>query len=893
MKTTIWKRFMVLASLSWLVLVICCYAYVVVRTVASPPNRSAFDLPLIAGWLTLGAVLIAVVVSGKGRLLLNLVFGLLGFAAIIILLAGGNLWGILAFMWLLSVAWALGGRILRLLVGKQADLHLRSAVVAVGLGFGCYSLLMLVLAVIGLLYNWLAVGLLIVLTIALGRDLVAGGKELARQLQRLPQGLGLGAAARDRTYLLAVTIVAAAVCLTALVGSLAPEIHYDALNYHLSVPKTYVDNHRVVDLSYISHSNFAHNVEMDFAFGLLLGGQRTAKLFHFTFGVLTALAIFVFCRDLFSPTIGVLAAVLFYTTPLVVWESTLAYVDLAVTFYFFAATDAAVQWWRGGDDGWLIVSGSMAGFAVAAKLNGLLAVVPLGVSLVFIGLARYRHDVPKLAAQLLKFGVAALLSAGPWFGFTYRLTGNPIFPFYNAVFRSPLWPQTNTFLNFAEYGMSRDLATLILLPWTMTFHSVAFTEANSNGLLGPVLLLPLCLIFLVQRIHKEIWLLAFLAAGSMVLWGMIVQFLRYILLAWPLICVIAAYAVARLADELASTGHRSSLLGGTVQALLLVMLIVERPIDVVNAWDIPERIPYKVALGLESRENYLSRILPVHDALTFVNQGHGANGVRILSVGSEFRLYSDAPLEGTWTSTRLWGLESTLEDEQLINLIRRWGFTHLLVDWNTVLAIAQLAEHPVLGESFFSAYTRLEYVAHKVSVSRFLSDTEVARRAFYLPVVDELLQNPGFEDGQGDVPSSWRGHGSPRFDVSGKHSHSGRGAVQVGERGHLTQAVPVRQNEIFVLSEYIKAGPDGQSARLEVNWLDSHGSFLATDIGVVPVSTEWQEHHMPVMAPPGAEVAVIYVMAHDPGEVWFDDLSFKAELSATESLNGWPPVAMP
>ena len=91
--------------------------------------------------------------------------------------------------------------------------------------------------------------------------------------------------------------------------------------------------------------------------------------------------------------------------------------------------------------------------------------------------------------------------------------------------------------------------------------------------------------------------------------------------------------------------------------------------------------------------------------------------------------------------------------------------------------------------------------------------------------------------------------------------------------------VPVRQDEIYVLSEYVKAGPGGHTARLQVNWLDTRGYFLASAIGVVPATSEWREHHMPVMAPRGAGAAEIYVTVHE-GRVWFDDLSFERELGA-------------
>ncbi len=127
---------------------------------------------------------------------------------------------------------------------------------------------------------------------------------------------------------------------------------------------------------------------------------------------------------------------------------------------------------------WLGAVGALAGLSVALKLTLLPSFVAL---LVVVALAEVRRPIAALRAALMFGGtglVAALVVAGPWLLHNWQLTGNPIFPNFNDVFRSDLvdhgrWSDDR----FKPHGFWR----VLFYPAVWAFHpSNAAIELNTR-----------------------------------------------------------------------------------------------------------------------------------------------------------------------------------------------------------------------------------------------------------------------------------------------------------------------------------------------------------------------------------------------------------------------------
>ena len=78
-----------------------------------------------------------------------------------------------------------------------------------------------------------------------------------------------------------------------LIGVLGPELGFDALWYHLTIPKIYLENHSVFYIpgGLLYYSAMPKLIEMVYVAGLAFGDEVFPKLIHFFFGILSLIAL--------------------------------------------------------------------------------------------------------------------------------------------------------------------------------------------------------------------------------------------------------------------------------------------------------------------------------------------------------------------------------------------------------------------------------------------------------------------------------------------------------------------------------------------------------------------------------------------------------------------------
>ena len=104
-----------------------------------------------------------------------------GLIFVAVLTAGGVAGAAAAVVWLVMLSWAVGERLLRLLFGELAPPRGPERVIfSIALALGLSSHAVLGLALVGMLYHWLALALLLLLSLVLWRDLLDKARALAR-----------------------------------------------------------------------------------------------------------------------------------------------------------------------------------------------------------------------------------------------------------------------------------------------------------------------------------------------------------------------------------------------------------------------------------------------------------------------------------------------------------------------------------------------------------------------------------------------------------------------------------------------------------------------------------------------------------------------------------------
>ncbi len=306
-------------------------------------------------------------------------------------------------------------------------------------------------------------------------------------------------------------------CLAFLAADLlAPEAFWDALVYHLGVPKRYLEAGRIV-MAPAFFGQMPLLASMNFLFCLWVRGEILARGFDLMLGGVLAAAVWKLARNWFPPFGAWLAAALAVTSPLLGLLAGHANSDMLVAvcscLAVLAFIRAAPGWPRGPfSPAWLIAAGLLAGQAAGAKLPGLavpailaLLAAPLGVR----------------AAGLA--ALPALLVFLPWALRSWLWTGNPLFPFFGGIFPSPFWGE------FSAETYGRELA---MVASQLSFSDFSLLDQPlvsrfKRGLIGPVPLLALLGILFFRARERGRQVVLLFAAGLAVLWAVSVPAYRF------------------------------------------------------------------------------------------------------------------------------------------------------------------------------------------------------------------------------------------------------------------------------------------------------------------------------------------------------------------------------
>lgn len=305
-----------------------------------------------------------------------------------------------------------------------------------------------------------------------------------------------------------VSLIFALQAFTNLIGVLGQELAFDALWYHLTLSKLYLQNHSIFFIpgGLLYYSVMPKLGEMLYIAGLSFGSEIYAKLIHFSFGLLTCFALYKFQRKFFSPLVSLIGVLIFYSNLVVAWESITAYVDLLRTFFEIMALWAFVNWREDRKRNWFILSGIMIGLAITTKLLAIGSLLIFSIIIIFLELKKL-ISIPKIhntlyimlytSLQIFAYWLIALAVPLPWLIFSYINTGNAVYPFFSEIYR--ITPESLSFFGFFKET------------WNIFI--------NSPDPLSPIYMIFLPLIILYfSKFKKEIKIITLYSILAIVVW---------------------------------------------------------------------------------------------------------------------------------------------------------------------------------------------------------------------------------------------------------------------------------------------------------------------------------------------------------------------------------------
>jgi hypothetical protein len=344
--------------------------------------------------------------------------------------------GLWVAVWVVS-AWLLGRTILK---PVRLEVHRAlSFTTAVGIGLGFMSLAALGLGLAGWLNFWSA-GLLLLLGPMATLPVIV---PWIRSKPNIPIESWLARPVGGEGLLLLVTpligmMITGASIVPGLLWKPEDPHPYDALEYHLQIPREWYELGRVTQLQHNVFSYFPNGVEMHYLVAMHVRGGPWAAMYQCQFFslawvLLGGLTVYGAIREMSESTRATAAAgaVAFIATPWTVMLGSVAYTESALALYTALTAAWVLRGMRGGLNAPelkpMLIAGVMAGLACGVKYTAApMVIIAFVLAVAFVALMG--RQLRRWIKPLLAFGIVASAVFSPWLIRNVVWTGNPVFP---------------------------------------------------------------------------------------------------------------------------------------------------------------------------------------------------------------------------------------------------------------------------------------------------------------------------------------------------------------------------------------------------------------------------------------------------------------------------------
>lgn len=324
-----------------------------------------------------------------------------------------------------------------------------------------------------------------------------------------------------------------------------PEVSYDGLTTHLNTASRVVyDHYWAFDVKNITTSVMPAGAEWLYTTVFSLGGEFAARLLNFCFLLLTVGLLCSVLKKSCSLSVSLLIAALYVSSPIIQLETGNLFIENIWVAFVAGGTIALMRFWEVKDKKYLLLVAMFLGAALAIKVMSVFIIAlifPFVIKAIFFETNSF--DKNKMGLFVWWLGLFFLVSIIPY-GYAFIKTGNPVFPFANAFFKSPYYDTSASFAN-PDWQSFLNLLT----PYNITFNTHNYMESQDGGFGFQYLFFIPLLIFSVS---KKFLYQCLLCLSLAILYFLVIfkcqAYLRYIYPSLPLFTIMIGFVVARIKD---------------------------------------------------------------------------------------------------------------------------------------------------------------------------------------------------------------------------------------------------------------------------------------------------------------------------------------------------------
>ena len=618
--------------------------------------------------------------------------------------------------------------------------------------------------------------------------------------------------------------------------ALLPEVGFDSLTQHLQVPTFMAVNHYwTFDFNRYVWAVMPMGSEWIYTSGYLLGGEFAARLLNLSFFIMAAFLLKGIIRTWVQEKTAWLLTVLYISTPFFRLEIGNLFIDNLLVVYLLGAA-VALSWYHERQEiRYLFLTIALAAASLATKVIG----APIVAILLAMGL--YLFWVSNRSAGLLKLlicsaAIFAIIGLYPYF-IAYVLTKNPVFPFMNALFKSPYYATATSFRD-DHWRASLNLLTL----YNLTFKTQHYGECRPGAFGFQYLILaPLGLLSATASLPYLGWisiiaLIVFVPA----MFHLVEGYIRYLYPALPFATIVLALAFR----EIKSLSKKVFYAACMAALLITILDIYFIP---ASGWHDGD-FPITSVFSPEARERYVQNYAPQRRVIDYMNARYG-HGIRAAFLSDPFSAgFLGEAVLGDWHGPRFHdSLENANSAESVLSLMQQAGITHFVA-----ASKSQPDSMPPPVRSFLEKYTESEYRAGDIYLSKLKLEYET-----------ELLINGNFHAG-------FEGWSHDKNVVYKPHDHS----MLVSQPSPLSQRVAVDDKSIYRYAITARCFTPDTYVRIQVNWINNHG-FCGATILPQKCGMIYKIYTADLTPPQGSIAGEVYVGSHGKEPVEVNHVSFK------------------
>jgi hypothetical protein len=445
-----------------------------------------------------------------------------------------------------------------------------------------------------------------------------------------------------------------------------PEHTGDGLSVHLRVAAEFAMFQRgLFDFHGFVGALMPMGADWAVAAGYLLGGEIAAKGVNVVFFLVILALVIGEARRSYGVLAALVAVTLFASVPVLMLETATLFVENALTAFLLGATVVLLRMRREPTVRDVLLIGVFLGAGLYTKVFAGIYAICLGLLLVWV-LVRSVWSLAASTRALLLATAAGLAVAAPPYVYAYLLTSNPVFPFYNAVFKSPYFESS---VNFIHYHPKPSWDLL----WRMTFNSRTFYEGGDGtfGFFAITLLLAGLALAVIRRDRTAI-LAALLGFGFFYGLAASTAHVRYSLPAMPLFALICAGIFAGTARA----GPSPRLLALAVATPLVLLQLAFFPAADWSFYDFRADV---VALGPTQARQYVNDRNVWRRLVDIVNGMGGSSIVLMPETGADLR---GRRLFNSWYNPGLQHrFRTATSPADGLQIFKDYGITHAMMSY--------------------------------------------------------------------------------------------------------------------------------------------------------------------------------------------------------------------